>query len=410
LSHFKERKEKNCLNCGAEVLGRYCQVCGQENTEPKESIWQLVTHFFYDITHFDGKFFSTVKYLLLRPGFLTTEYVRGRRMTYLHPIRMYVFTSAFFFLIFFSFINTEEAANSGDSSGARQELAHKLAVKKDLESVLLKTKNSIDRTAINKSIIKLNSAISLLQDSVQKMELKERETTVKTKQYLDSLPANIPGIGKENKHIIDSAIQNRKTKFGTGKDGGFQANFTGSDWFTTPDAYRAVQEELPDSLRDDALKRAVILRLIHLREKSGEGGQKLIDTLGEKFLHSIPQMLFVSLPLFALLLKFLYVRRKEFYYADHSIFTIHFYCSAFLLILLYYCVKAINKHLDWWIISFISAIIILYIFYYLYKAMRNFYRQGRGKTILKYLLLCSMLFVVMLLLMSIFLIISAYRV
>ena len=101
MSHLPERKEKNCLNCGTEVHGKYCHVCGQENLEPKESFWHLLTHFFYDFTHFDGKFFSTVRYLLSRPGFLTSEYAKGRRASYLHPIRMYVFTSAFFFIIFF---------------------------------------------------------------------------------------------------------------------------------------------------------------------------------------------------------------------------------------------------------------------------------------------------------------------
>ncbi|MCW3112565.1 MAG: hypothetical protein JWR18_961 [Segetibacter sp.] len=69
MSHFKERKEKNCLNCNAQVQGRYCQVCGQENVEPKETFGHLVTHLIYDITHLDGKFFSSLKYLLFKPGF-----------------------------------------------------------------------------------------------------------------------------------------------------------------------------------------------------------------------------------------------------------------------------------------------------------------------------------------------------
>ena len=85
----------------------YCHICGQENVEPKESVWHLVTHYFNDITHFDGKFFSTLKLLLLRPGFLPAEYVRGRRASYLNPIRMYIFTSFLFFLIFFSFQSHE---------------------------------------------------------------------------------------------------------------------------------------------------------------------------------------------------------------------------------------------------------------------------------------------------------------
>lgn len=100
MSHLPQRKEKNCLNCGATVIGKYCHNCGQENIEPKESVWQLVTHFFNDTAHFDGKFFSTLKNLLFKPDFLSKEYIKGRRATYLNPVRMYLFTSFIFFLIF----------------------------------------------------------------------------------------------------------------------------------------------------------------------------------------------------------------------------------------------------------------------------------------------------------------------
>lgn len=99
MSHHKERAEKECLNCGtAPLIDRYCQHCGQENVEPKQSIWHLVTHVFNDITHFDGKFFSTMKMLLLRPGYLSGAYLRGQRTAYLDPIRMYLFISAVFFI------------------------------------------------------------------------------------------------------------------------------------------------------------------------------------------------------------------------------------------------------------------------------------------------------------------------
>src|SRR4030095_15016219 len=108
MSHRKERKEKDCLNCGTIVYGKYCHVCGQENVEPKETFFGMVTHFFFDITHFDGQFFTTLKDLLFYPGFLSAEYMKGKRMSYLNPIRMYVFTSAVFFLIFFGFGGSKE--------------------------------------------------------------------------------------------------------------------------------------------------------------------------------------------------------------------------------------------------------------------------------------------------------------
>ena len=120
MSHLKERKEKNCLNCQTTVIGRYCHQCGQENLEPKETVWHLVQHFFNDITHFDGKFFATVKLLLRKPGFLSAEYIAGRRMSYLNPIRMYVFTSAFFFIILFSLKKPEDMVKSDSDRSLAQ--------------------------------------------------------------------------------------------------------------------------------------------------------------------------------------------------------------------------------------------------------------------------------------------------
>lgn len=102
MSHQHERSEKICLNCGASLYDRYCHKCGQENVEPKQTFWGLVTHFFNDVTHFDSKLWATVKTLLFKPGFLTEEYIKGRRVQYLDPIRMYLFISFAFFLVFLS--------------------------------------------------------------------------------------------------------------------------------------------------------------------------------------------------------------------------------------------------------------------------------------------------------------------
>jgi len=79
LSKGRLRTEKICLNCGTEITDRFCPHCGQENIEPKQSVWHLINHFFSDITHFDGKFFITVKDLFAKPGFLSKEYMAGRR-------------------------------------------------------------------------------------------------------------------------------------------------------------------------------------------------------------------------------------------------------------------------------------------------------------------------------------------
>ena len=97
MSHQPERKEKDCLNCGTIIAGRFCQVCGQENIVPHQPVGSLILHFIYDIFHFDGKFFETLKYLLFRPGYVPAQFIAGKRISYLDPIRMYLFTSAIFF-------------------------------------------------------------------------------------------------------------------------------------------------------------------------------------------------------------------------------------------------------------------------------------------------------------------------
>src|SRR5450631_3113208 len=97
------RSEKNCLNCGAYVEERYCTRCGQENVEIKESFGHLISHFLSDLMHYDSKLLTTLKDLLFKPGFLTKEYLAGRRTRYLHPIRMYVFVSLLYFLVSWAF-------------------------------------------------------------------------------------------------------------------------------------------------------------------------------------------------------------------------------------------------------------------------------------------------------------------
>ena len=123
MSHRRLRKENKCLNCGAEVIGRFCHECGQENAEAKETIWHLLHHFFSDLTHFDSKLLHTLRYLTLKPGFLSKEYNNGRRVRYVYPLNLYFFTSAIFFLVFSSLVNL---GSINTDNGARHEKIEKL--------------------------------------------------------------------------------------------------------------------------------------------------------------------------------------------------------------------------------------------------------------------------------------------
>src|ERR1700743_2797230 len=95
------RQENDCLNCGTTLQGHYCHVCGQENLQIKESFGHMMNHAISDYFHFDHQFFHTLKPLLFKPGFLTNEYMSGRRAQYLHPVKMYIFISLVYFLLLF---------------------------------------------------------------------------------------------------------------------------------------------------------------------------------------------------------------------------------------------------------------------------------------------------------------------
>jgi hypothetical protein len=105
MSHKKYREEKNCLNCGAEVLGKFCQNCGQENIEQRDNFFHMVGHFISDYLHFDSKFFRSLVPLFAKPGFLTKEYCEGRRTRYIPPLRLFFFVTILFVLVTSYFYN-----------------------------------------------------------------------------------------------------------------------------------------------------------------------------------------------------------------------------------------------------------------------------------------------------------------
>jgi len=94
------RKDKTCLNCRYVVENRFCPNCGQENIDTRKTFYHLFVHFFEDLTHYENAFWKTIKNLLFKPATLTKEYLSGKRLSYLAPVRLYIFISLItFFLI-----------------------------------------------------------------------------------------------------------------------------------------------------------------------------------------------------------------------------------------------------------------------------------------------------------------------
>src|SRR5690349_19840690 len=89
-----------CDNCGASVPGRYCGNCGQRLEPPVHSLWHFLTVAMEDVTHADSRLWRTLWALLFKPGFLTRQFLDGRRASYLPPVRLYLVLSVVFFLWF----------------------------------------------------------------------------------------------------------------------------------------------------------------------------------------------------------------------------------------------------------------------------------------------------------------------
>jgi Protein of unknown function (DUF3667) len=92
------RSTLQCRNCGAPAPGAYCPRCGQSTSEHLPTAFEFAHEFVLHYLAADGRLWRTLWALVSRPGFLTTEYLQGRKFAYVLPLRLYLTTSVVFFL------------------------------------------------------------------------------------------------------------------------------------------------------------------------------------------------------------------------------------------------------------------------------------------------------------------------
>lgn len=296
----KQSGETHCLNCGAELKGSYCYQCGQKDMPRRQNISDLFINFVSSFWSFESKFFKTFGTLLFKPGRIIQDYNAGKRETYYHPARMYVFLSFIFFLVY-SFVPDEDKVKMSDNG--------------------------------------------------------REMTSEEKKQMLDSL--RVGGIDFDNDSIKDPE---------------------------TVREYDSIQNTLAESKRDGWLEYYFTRKILTLKEQSGNNTQELWSSYMSSLGENTPRMIFLLLPVFALLLKLLYVRR-DFYYSEHLIFAVFFYDFLYLI----GSIMLVFMFVDW--LSWVPGVLSLLILFYLYKSMRRVYGQSRGKTILKFFLLTGLFFV-----------------
>jgi hypothetical protein len=273
----------NCLNCGTTLSDNFCPHCGQKNIPRRQGLVELIENFVGSFYSFESKFFKTTRFLLLRPGFLPEQYNAGKRESYYHPARAYVFVSFIFFLLFLSLPDF-----SNDKSEGK------------------KTTPFDSNSITGKEILQL--------DSIS---------------------------------------------------------------YRSAEHYDSIQDKLPANKRDGFFKYKLKRQAIRLSKVYNGRVDEFSTDFKNAFLGNFPKVFFWLLPVFALILKIIYMRR-DYYYAEHLVFTIYFYNFFFIA-------SSLGLLLDLFpAFSWIQPWILVWILVYLFLAMKRLYKQSWRKTFVKY--------------------------
>jgi hypothetical protein len=258
----------------------------------------MINHTISDYFHFDRQFFHTLKPLLFKPGKLTTEYMAGHRVQYLHPVKMYIFISLVYFLLLFKTSDVVKIVETPEPT---------------TEKITDSTKNSTNA--------------------------QQKAVAIKPKPKTDSL---------------------KTSKFETYKQ------------------YQAAQQLLPESERDNFIQHYVTEKQFTWKGKNREW----YETFAENFKHNIPKLMFLLLPLFALIVKIAFRKNNKFY-VEHLIYSFHFHCFLFLFLSIVMLLQLLIP-VTWiavlGMIKFTAAVIIAW---YMYQSLKVVYQRTRLRTITK---------------------------
>ncbi len=99
---------RDCQNCNTTLQGPFCHVCGQPERTPVRALVALGGDAFDYLFDVDSRLLRTLRDLFFRPGRLTEAYLRGQRMSFVRPLRIYIVISALLFVVVSSTSNFDD--------------------------------------------------------------------------------------------------------------------------------------------------------------------------------------------------------------------------------------------------------------------------------------------------------------
>lgn len=107
-----------CRNCGTPLRGEYCSQCGQREGRGDLKLGEVAGELVGELFNWDSRFWRTFVPLIFRPGFLTAEFIAGRRARYVPPFRLYLIVSFVLFLVVSLMSGAVRYKQPGDESVA----------------------------------------------------------------------------------------------------------------------------------------------------------------------------------------------------------------------------------------------------------------------------------------------------
>lgn len=303
-----------CPNCSAPMIGPYCAACGQERDTHRRSVWRLIGDLIEDIVSFDSRILRTGVALMAEPGEIAVAFREGRPHRYVPALRLYFFVS----LIFFVILN-----------------ASNLAIVQ------------FEMTAAPQTIVKHGNAFFVVNqdaandpDAPKLIPIPAAKAQEKGTKYGFSAKTHFfAPVGAYHSQISPEALAKLTDHHETGA--GTRVKDQQADWFET---------------RISNTMRALVTNPA---------------ALNEPLTAWMPRVLFLLLPLFALLLWVFYVRqRKEFYFVDHLIFSLNMHSFVFIVLIVAVGVSQLVSE-DW-----VAWGALLAMAAYLLFAMKRFYHQN----------------------------------
>ena len=328
----------HCENCGAELQGHWCGQCGQPAIEYRRSFRHVVADLLNEFLNWDSKFFTTIALLILKPWRLTNEFLAGKRVRYVNPLRLYLLAS----ILFFFAVNYGAKGIHVDPSkiGAKD--------RAELESDLKKTDLPPEAREKIESFLRESSPSSAPSPLTNASSPAPK--AVSPSPEINATPPRAEGESNEQKKEYGKINERPFVVFDEGKS-------------TTP------------------FERWIEARA---KEKMGEQGTRMGLFIATLF-SNLPYMMLCCIPLFAFVLKLLYVRRHIFY-IDHLIYALHihsfFYAAVMLIVLATIgLTRFASGAIAGWLITLLWIAFVTQIF----LSIRFVYRQGWFLSIFKFL-------------------------